>query len=400
MAKGLFLSLPLTGHVNPSLGLVHELARRGDDVAYYATDGFAEAIERAGAHFRQYSAAPLADLRHLPERTNELSSWLVETAGRVLEADLAAFRALRPDYVITDSVAPWGQWAAAILGVPLVTSISTIAFNHHVMRYAFGRGVRPRHAWRLATKLRHVGRAWWLRRRLARRYGVAGPGVFGAVMGSSDLNIVYTSRRFQPCAETFDSRFQFIGPLVQRSETTFAWDRLRPSAEVIYVSLGTLFNRNVAFYRACVEAFADGPEQVVVSTGSTAAVAELGQLPANIIAAAYVPQLAVLQRAAAFVTHGGMNSVSESLSCAVPMVVVPQMSEQAIVGRRVEELGAGLYLAAESVTAATLRSAVRRLQAEDRFRTAAAEIRQSFRDAGGAARAADAIHRFLAVPAS
>jgi UDP:flavonoid glycosyltransferase YjiC (YdhE family) len=76
------------------------------------------------------------------------------------------------------------------------------------------------------------------------------------------------------------------------------------------------------------------------------------------------------------------------------------MSEQAIVGRRVEELGDGLYLAAESVTAATLRSAVRRLQAEDRFRTAAAEIRQSFRDAGGAARAADAIHRFLAVPAS
>ena len=43
-----------------------------------------------------------------------------------------------------------------------------------------------------------------------------------------------------------------------------------------------------------------------------------------------------LQRAAAFVTHGGMNSVSESLRMGVPMVTVPQMGEQEIVSRRVE----------------------------------------------------------------
>ena len=168
---------------------------------------------------------------------------------------------------------------------------------------------------------------------------------------------------------------------------------------MVYVSLGTLFNRDVSFYRACFAAFAEEPVQVIVSTGSQVQRDDLGVPPANVIVSTQVPQLAVLERAAAFVTHGGMNSVSESLSCGVPMVVVPQMGEQAIVGRRVEELGAGLYLAPESVTPATLRSAVRRLLAESQFQTAAAEIRRSFQEAGGAPRAADAIHQFLADPA-
>ena len=70
----------------------------------------------------------------------------------------------------------------------------------------------------------------------------------GMVFGHSDLNIVYTSREFQPCAETFDDRFKFIGPSVGgRAETSdLAWDEPLPS-ELVYVSLGTIFNADPAF---------------------------------------------------------------------------------------------------------------------------------------------------------
>ena len=70
------------------------------------------------------------------------------------------------------------------------------------------------------------------------------------------------------------------------------------------------------------------------------------------------------------------------------------MSEQEMVGRRVEELGAGLYLAKEEATAARLRESVERVLAEGRFREQAAVVRESFRAAGGAARAADAVLSF------
>ena len=120
----------------------------------------------------------------------------------------------------------------------------------------------------------------------------------------------------------------------------------------------------------------------------------LGPAPANFIVHSNAPQIEVLQRATAFVSHGGMNSVNESLSYGVPLVVIPQMGEQMIIGRRVEELGAGVYIAKEEVTAVKLRDGVRRLLAEPHFRSQAAEVRQSFQVAGGASRAADAIRRF------
>ena len=136
--------------------------------------------------------------------------------------------------------------------------------------------------------------------------------------------------------------------------------------------------------------------QVIMSIGSNVSEASLGPPPPNVIVQAYVPQLDVLQRASAFVTHGGMNSVSESLYYGVPLVVIPQMGEQEIVGRRVEELGAGLYLAKAKADGGTLRDVGR---AGPRGRavsaTRPAVVRESFL-AGGRRRraAADAIMAF------
>ena len=91
-----------------------------------------------------------------------------------------------------------------------------------------------------------------------------------------------------------------------------------------------------------------------------------------------------------------MNSVSESLFHGVPMVVIPQMSEQEFVARRTEELGAGVFLAKEAVTPQSLRSAVDRLLTDDGFRGRARAIGESFQAAGGVMSAADAVLAFTA----
>src|SRR5262245_51565908 len=134
MAKALFLSLPLHGHVNPSLPLVRELVERGDEVVYFANDRFAARIAETGARYQAYRDPYLSSgLSTLPDRTEEIVWLLTETIRRVLEHELDAFRAERPHYIITDSVAPWGQWIAKLLGVPVVTSIPTLAVNRSVM---------------------------------------------------------------------------------------------------------------------------------------------------------------------------------------------------------------------------------------------------------------------------
>ena len=120
--------------------------KRGDEVAYYSTDVFAEKIALTGARYRPYRNGLLADLRQLPERLEELSWLLMRTTEDLLGGELAAIRAERPDYLITDSVAPWGQWLGEVLDVPVVTSVSTFAFNRHVLAFAVSKGVRPKSA--------------------------------------------------------------------------------------------------------------------------------------------------------------------------------------------------------------------------------------------------------------
>ncbi len=172
MAKALFFSLPLHGHTNPSLPLVRELIRRGDEVIYHSSAAFADKVAQTGARYRPYRSEFLADLTHLPGKLEELSWLLMRTTEDLLERELAAFRAERPDYLITDSVAPWGQWLGEVLGVPVVTSMSTFAFNRRVLAFALSHGVRPKSPKLVLSKLRHISKAIWLGRRLGRRHGV------------------------------------------------------------------------------------------------------------------------------------------------------------------------------------------------------------------------------------
>jgi MGT family glycosyltransferase len=399
MARALFLGLPLHGHTNPSLPLVRALVERGEEVVYFSTDAFAPQIQRAGAHFRPYGAACLTDLSSLGARPYAISSFLMRATSEVLAQHLDEFRRERPDYIITDSVAPWGQWAAELMDVPAVTSVTTFAVNRHVMRFAAAQGTRPKSARVFASKLQHLVKAVRLRRRLRRKYRVSGTSIMGLMFGSSDLNIVYTSREFQPRAETFDDTFLFVGPSVgARTEVDASaseeWVPVKPAAKVIYISLGTLFNADEAFYRACFAAFGDTHHNVVMSIGAAVSAARLGPAPANIEVRPWVAQLSVLRHTSVFVSHGGMNSVGESLQNGVPLVVVPQMGEQELVAGQVERLGAGLHVAKERATAERLRQAVDRVLADSTYRERATCLGRSFEAAGGAARGANAILAF------
>jgi MGT family glycosyltransferase len=84
-----------------------------------------------------------------------------------------------------------------------------------------------------------------------------------------------------------------------------ALDRDKP---LVYISLGTLFNAQPEFYRRALAAFAHGRYQVVLSVSCKTPISSLGAIPSHVIVQPSVPQLDILQRAALFITHGGMNS--------------------------------------------------------------------------------------------
>src|SRR5205807_4235702 len=129
-----------------------------------------------------------------------------------------------------------------------------------------------------------------------------------------------------------------IGPLMERTPRAEATGD-RP---LVYVCFGTSFNRRAEEFHAVIEALADEPVDVLISTGKGPfSAADLEPLPANVVVRDFVPARDVLARASVHITHGGCNSVHESLLAGVPMLFMPQAFDQFPLADRIELLGAG-----------------------------------------------------------
>jgi MGT family glycosyltransferase len=151
------------------------------------------------------------------------------------------------------------------------------------------------------------------------------------------------------------------------------------------VSLGTVSaERGAAFHATVAQALGDEPLQVILAAPPE----HLPDPPSNFIVRQRVPQLALLAHVHAVVSHGGHNTVCESLANGLPLVVTPIRDDQPVVANQVVAAGAGLRLRFGRLGAKALREAVRRVLDEPAFREAAARIRASFQSAGGAGEAA------------
>ena len=96
--------------------------------------------------------------------------------------------------------------------------------------------------------------------------------------------------------------------------------------------------------------------------------ARFGDPPPNVRIEGYVPQIPVLEEAAAFITHGGFNSTKEALSLGVPLVVIPISGDQPYTAERVEALGLGRRVGPEERTPGTIRKRLREVMRDPGYR--------------------------------
>lgn len=392
MGKAICFNTPTSGHVNPSLPLVAELVRRNENVIYYLTESYRAKVEATGAAFRAYTSIGDDYFERAgldgsnPMRTAHM---MIETTHAILPEILDILRAERPDYVMYDSMCPWGWYAARILGIPSVSSMSLLILTPAMILQSGQLPSLLRLGLPNLGHLRHFGK---VASDLEQTYGVRPPNFADFLNTTGTISLNYTSAAFQPDADKLDKSILFVGPAIEpRADSSgFPFDQLdgRP---LIYISLGTVINQNLDFYRACLQAFANGPYQVVMSIGQRTDVAALGDIPTNFIVRNHVPQLDILQRAALFISHAGMNSVHESLYYNLPMLLVPQQSEQNLVAWRAQQLGVGLKLDNRHVTPARLREMAGRILKDSTFRQNATRLGESLRSAGSYQRAADAV---------
>lgn len=397
MPKALFFNVPAHGHVNPSLPLVAELVRRGHQIIYFVTESYRAKVEATGAAFQPY---PSIDDDYFDgpglngSRPQKAAHHLITTAAAILPELIEITREAQPDYILFDGMCAWGQILPHIVGLPSVASLSLMAMpsprsmmNMQTLRVIFPMLMRDFGAGLQASQTA---------RALAKKYNIPPLGATSIMNGLGDISISYMSDYFQPHASTVSDSVRFVGRIMDENhaDDSFSFERVQ-NRPLIYVSLGSLINENEAFFRACIEAFRGSDYFVLMSTGNGISPEAFGALPENIAIHAWVAQLEVLKRAGLFITHAGLGSVHDGLYFGVPLLLVPQQAEQTLIALRVVELGAGLMLESAEVNPESLRTNAARLLTDSRFKREAVRVGETFRAAGGVARAADEIEALL-----
>ena len=385
MSKIVFFCIPAHGHTNPTLGVVRELVSRGHQVWYYSYNSMREKIESAGATFiscDDYDTEQKLCVKDSARMGKDLAfstKILVDTTLALDDKVCKEMAELKPDCIVADSMALWGKAVALKLGIPFVSSTTTFAFNQQsakIMKQGLGD---------LFKMLFSMPRTSKQVKRL-RDKGYPVKNILDIIGNDANTHtIVYTSPEFQPCAETFSERFAFVGPSIRGSDEKI--DKKRD--KLIYISMGTVNNDMMPFYKTCISAFGDTDYQVIMSVGNLVSLENFRDLPENISVFSYVDQIAVLKQADAFVSHSGMNSVSESLYFEVPLVMFPQTTEQKGVAERVLELGAGIKL--DKSNEAFVLNAVNQIFNDSTYKKKAEKIAKDFKACSGAKGAADKI---------
>jgi MGT family glycosyltransferase len=407
MSRFLFYTAPGSGHVYPLIPTLHELQRRGHETVVCAEEPLLETLRQQG-----FTALPIA-----PEiEGREDDTWKARTPIGALRRSVAmyvdraryevvdvqnAIARVRPDAVAVDNNC-WGAAAAAqTSGLPwaqLATFLLPLTTRDAP---PFGLGLKPAAGWlgRLRDELLRQGAVPLfdialppvnrLRRSLALPKVKHVPDLYM----TAPLVLSYTAEPLEYPRTQLPPSVRMVGPSswdTAQHEEEPAW-LARIERPVVLVTVSTVFQDDSKLIQAALEALADEPYEVVVTTASVDPASF--RAPANAHLLRYVPHSTVLRKAVAVVCHGGMGITQKSLLAGVPVCVVPFGRDQLEVARRVELSGAGTRLLPGRLSPYRLREAVGETVAK---RPQAKHVAARLRAAGGAEAAAAELEKLVA----
>jgi MGT family glycosyltransferase len=176
-------------------------------------------------------------------------------------------------------------------------------------------------------------------------------------------------------------------------ETDAAWEPPDGDAPLIYLSLGSLGSGDVELMRSLIGSLADAPYRVVVSKGPQHEQIELAD---NMTGSEFLPQVSVLPLVDLVITHGGNNTVTESLRFGKPMVALPLFWDQYDNAQRLDETGFGIRLDTYRHEPPELVAAIERLLADARLAERLQAVSKRLAATPGTVTAADLIERVAA----
>lgn len=360
----------LHGHFTGSVEVVRELAALGHDITCFVTDEFADRLNDIPVKKVVYSADVSQVAKMLPPTAPPfaINSFMVGRATyevmELLMKDKTEY-----DYYIVD----------AFFDIEEMNKVLKLDPSKFVMIYP---------SFILTDEnqfdnARLIGLQW-----TNQHYGINLRDFVGLIFTPNNFKkLLLTSKYFHLRPEDTDDTCYFLGPHIEQRVVDKNFDfKKDPDKRLLFISLGTIFGKDLEFYHRCIEAFGGSEQyQVIMSVGKFVNIEEtFKEIPENFTVYNYVPQTQLLPQVDVFITHAGFNSTSEGLASGASLVLVPQAVDQFDVAKVVEGLNAGIALNKHEIdiTADIIKNAVdTAYDRREEFRAAADVILKSFREA-------------------
>ena len=403
MATYLLASSPIHGHVGPMLQVGSALRARGHDITMLTGSRFRDAVERRGIRFEALRGRADFDDRdpdtYIPDRERyrglrraqyEIRSLFVETIPDQFQSVSRLVRELSPDAVLVDNAFGGAVALTHVTGHrPVVAALGVTPLSQTEPGIApHGMGLPP--ARTAAGRLRYRAMGVVAQKVLFREVQQVARDMYASIGQTLDFPIMDVASRYDAFFQTgpraldyprphLSPNVSYIGVIPQdpsAGEVPDWWHELDGSRPVVHVTQGTIDNLDFGrLVRPTLDALACDDVLVVVSTGNRP-VADLGPLPANARAAAYLRYDELLPRTDVFVTNAGFGGTQAALSYGVPLVLAGVTEDKPEVTARVAWTGAGIDLRTGTPDAAAVGAAVHRVLDEPSFTAAAARLQR------------------------
>jgi UDP:flavonoid glycosyltransferase YjiC (YdhE family) len=147
-----------------------------------------------------------------------------------------------------------------------------------------------------------------------------------------------------------------------------------PGRPLVYLTLGTFSNNDLALFRLVLTALENEPVNVLATIGRDNYPADLAPVPDNARVERFIPQAELLPHCAAVVHHAGAGTALGVLAHGLPSVALPQSADNFTIADQLAQAGVARTLMPGEVTASAIASGLRSVLDDVSYRQRAQQL--------------------------
>jgi zeaxanthin glucosyltransferase len=402
-----FICPTVPGHLNPMTTLARHLEARGHEVVFLYTSSAAglSCIPAEENDYVNESRSEISRLQGEDALVFFLRQALRQTEG-ILNSMPAMVEMSGVDAVILDTVQFYAELAPMRLGIPYIHVAAALHFDysgytpycvsgdpHETTPEAFRRNREV--VARFLPMISNDGIKAY-----ASNAGLKIDWDDPASTMSKLAWITQAPKEFDFESSHWPSQFHHTGPFHDgkgRESVDFPWERLT-GEPLIYASMGTILNGQPEVFRTIAAGVAKHKDvQLVLSIGDHLEPEQIGPVPRNAIVVKRAPQLELLSLAEVCITHGGLNTVLESLARGVPQLAIPVTFDQPGIAARIAAKKTGVTMPFEKLTSDRLSTLLGEVLDNGVYRQNARRLQDIIAKTNGLSMAADIVERSFGV---